>query len=66
MSQHFLLSPAARTLSLAQIMRMTDAEAFDTFKAIRGAGANEAPQDALKFAVAGYLRVQSRPFRVNN
>ena len=37
MSQHFLLSPAARTLSLAQIMRMTDAEAFDTFKAIRWA-----------------------------
>jgi transposase-like protein len=37
MSQHFLLSPAARTLSLVQIMRMTDAEAFDTFKAIRWA-----------------------------
>ena len=35
MSQHFLLSTAARTLSLAQIMRMTDNEARDTFKRIR-------------------------------
>lgn len=35
MSQHFLLSPAARTLSLAGIMRMTDAAAFDTFKLVR-------------------------------
>ena len=43
MSQHFLLSPAARTLSLAQIMRMTDAEAFDTFKAIRWAETGAEP-----------------------
>jgi transposase-like protein len=35
MSQHFLLSAAVRTLSLAQIMRMTDDEARDTFKRIR-------------------------------
>ena len=35
MSQHFLLSAAARTLSLAQIMRMSDDEARDTFKRIR-------------------------------
>jgi transposase-like protein len=35
LSQHFLLSPAARTLSLAGIMRMTDAAAFDTFKRVR-------------------------------
>jgi hypothetical protein len=27
MSQHFLLSPAARTLSLSEMMRMTDDEA---------------------------------------
>ena len=37
MSQHFLLSTAARTLSLAKVMRMSDAEAFDTFKTIRWA-----------------------------
>lgn len=35
MSQHFLLSTAARTLSLAKVMRMSDAEAFEAFKAIR-------------------------------
>jgi hypothetical protein len=37
MSQHFLLSAAARTLSLSRIMRMTDDEARDTFKRIRWA-----------------------------
>jgi len=40
MSQHFLLSAAARTLSLSSIFRMTDDEARDTFKRIRWA-ANE-------------------------
>jgi hypothetical protein len=35
MSQHFLLSPAARTLSFSRIMRMSDDEARDTFKRIR-------------------------------
>ena len=37
MSQHFLLSPAARSISLADIMRMSDDEARDTFKRIRWA-----------------------------
>jgi transposase-like protein len=37
MSQHFLLSAAARTLSLAKVLRMTDDQAWDTFKAIRWA-----------------------------
>jgi transposase-like protein len=35
MSQHFLLSPAARTLSLAKIMRMTKTEAETVFASIR-------------------------------
>jgi transposase-like protein len=35
MSQHFLLSAAARTLSLNHIFRMTDDEARDTFKRVR-------------------------------
>ena len=35
MSQHFLLSAEARTLSLAKVMRMTDEEAFDTFRMVR-------------------------------
>ncbi len=38
MSQHFLLSAKARTLSLASALRMTDAEAETTFRHIRWAG----------------------------
>lgn len=37
MSQHFLLSAKARTLSLVQVMRLSDDEAYETFKAIRWA-----------------------------
>lgn len=37
MSQHFLLSAAARTLSLSAVARMSDQEAHDTFQAIRWA-----------------------------
>jgi transposase-like protein len=33
--QHFLLSPAAKTLSLAQVFRMSDAEAEATFCRVR-------------------------------
>jgi transposase-like protein len=35
MAQHFLLTKAARTLSLASVFRMSDSEAEATFKAIR-------------------------------
>ena len=35
MSQHFLLSAKARTLSLKAIMRMSDDEAHARFEAIR-------------------------------
>ncbi len=35
MVQHFLLSSKARTLSLAQVLRMSDEHAYDAFKAIR-------------------------------
>lgn len=37
MAQHFLLSAQARTLSLAKVLRQSDEEAFETFKAIRWA-----------------------------
>ena len=37
MSQHFLLSAKARTLSVVKVMRLSDEEAYDTFKAIRWA-----------------------------
>ena len=35
MAQHFLLSAAARSLSLAKVMRLTDDQAFDLFRSIR-------------------------------
>lgn len=35
MAQHFLLSPAAKTLSLTKVMRMTDRQAETAFRAIR-------------------------------
>src|ERR1700738_5102185 len=35
MSQHFLLSPAAKTLSLASVFRMSDEEAEATFRKVR-------------------------------
>lgn len=37
MSQHFLLSAKARTLSLMKVMRLSDEEAYETFKKIRWA-----------------------------
>ena len=43
MAQHFLLSKAAKTLSLAQVFRMTDAEAETAFKGIRWADTNGTP-----------------------
>lgn len=43
MAQHFLLSAAARTLSLAKVMRMSDDQAFEAFKAIRWANNDGAP-----------------------
>lgn len=43
MSQHFLLSSRARTLSLATVFRMTDAEAEATFRSIRWAETDGAP-----------------------
>lgn len=43
MKQHFLLSAAARTLSLAKVARMSDEEAREAFKAIRWADTNGEP-----------------------
>ncbi|MEX1306394.1 MAG: IS1595 family transposase [Rhodovibrionaceae bacterium] len=43
MAQHFLLSSKARTLSLAKVMRLSDDEAFETFKAIRWAANDGEP-----------------------
>jgi transposase-like protein len=43
MSQHFLLSSAAKTLNLAQVMRMTDAEAETVFRRLRWPETNGEP-----------------------
>jgi transposase-like protein len=43
MAQHFLLSKAAKTLSLAQVFQMKDAEAEMTFRRIRWADTNGEP-----------------------
>ena len=43
MSQHFLLSPAAKTLSLVKIIRMSDHEARAAFQKVRWASTDGAP-----------------------
>jgi transposase-like protein len=43
MPQHFLLSAAARTLNLASVMRLSDAEAEAVFRRVRWSGTNGAP-----------------------
>src|ERR1700744_1827308 len=43
MSQHFLLSRKARTLSLSKVARLSDEEAYETFRLIRWAATNGAP-----------------------
>jgi transposase-like protein len=42
-AQHFLLSTKARTLSLAQVLRLSDDEAFEHFRAIRWTASNGEP-----------------------
>ena len=43
MAQHFLLSPAAKTLSLAKVLRMPEESAREAFQAIRWASTNGEP-----------------------
>ena len=43
MAQHFLLSTAARTLSLSVVARMSDEEAWQAFKLIRWSGTKGEP-----------------------
>ena len=54
MSQHFLLTAAARTVSLKQILRMEEAEAWAMFCSIRWPETNGAPVGSVaRFAAAG-------------
>src|SRR5580700_4574386 len=43
MSQHFLLSPKAKTLTLATVFRMSDTEAETTFRKVRWPSTEGAP-----------------------
>lgn len=43
MAQHFLLSPAAKTLSLTKVLRMTDRDAETAFRAVRWPDTNGEP-----------------------
>ena len=63
MAQHFLLSTAARTLSLAKVMRMSDDEAFEAFKAIRWANNEGEPFCPKCGCVAVYTYRARRLFK---
>ena len=63
MAQHFLLSAQARTLSLAKVMRLTDDEAYDTFKQIRWAANDGEPYCPRCGCVAVYEYRSRRIFK---
>jgi len=50
MAQHFLLSRPAKTLSLAQVFRMTDTEAEAMFR--KGAGLKQTARLFVRIAAA--------------
>ena len=60
MAQHFLLSAAARTLSLVKVMRMSDTEALEMFKAIRWAD-NDGEAYCPKCGCTAVYAYASRP-----
>jgi hypothetical protein len=60
MSQHFLLSAAARSLSLAQVARMSDEEAHAKFVAIRWAD-NDGQPYCLKCGCVKVYTYATRP-----
>lgn len=60
MAQHFLLSAAARTLSLGKVARMSDEEARETFQRIRWADNDGEPFCPACGCVAVY-RYKTRP-----
>ncbi len=60
MSQHFLLSTAARTLSLARVARMSDAEATEAFRQIRWSASCGEPF-CPRCGCLGVYAYQSRP-----
>ena len=63
MAQHFLLSTQARTLSLAKVLRLSDDEAFQAFKAIRWADNDGEPYCPKCGCVAVYEYASRRIFK---
>ncbi|MFZ3182511.1 MAG: IS1595 family transposase [Methylocystis silviterrae] len=60
MAQHFLLSAAARSLSLAKVARMTDEEARDAFRLIRWASTEGQPV-CPRCGCMGVYQLKCRP-----
>jgi transposase-like protein len=63
MSQHFLLSAKARSLSLAKVARLSDEEAYQTFKLVRWAATDGAPFCPRCGCVAVYTYATRKLFK---
>lgn len=63
MSQHFLLSAAARTLSVGKVLRLSDAEAYEQFKAVRWPVTRGAPVCPRCGSVECYTYAARRIFK---
>jgi transposase-like protein len=61
-TQHFLLSPAARSLSIAQVLRLSDEEAFGVFQRVRFA-ANGGDPYCPHCGIAKVYRLSEVPTR---
>ena len=65
MSQHFLLSAKARSLSLAKVARLSDEEAYQTFKLVRWAATDGDPVCPRCGCVSVYTYATCARFRTN-
>src|SRR6202167_711328 len=63
MSQHFLLTAKARSLSLAKVARLSDEEAYQTFKLVRWAATDGAPVCPRCECVAVYTYATRKLFK---
>jgi transposase-like protein len=63
MSQHFLLTAKARSLSLSQVLRLTDEQAYEAFKAVRWADTEGQPTCAKCGGVEVYEYASRRIFK---
>lgn len=63
MSQHFLLSAKARTLSVRKVMEMTDSQAFDVFKEVRWGAGDEVTCPACGTVGKHYFKATRRQWQ---